>query len=151
VKRQELSGEVQRTAEKIKHCITNPTPDSADRVLSAAATQSGLAISIGRLEAQPSEAGKLRKGYRSPMRHAVKRIKAASQRCDLERLLDIFERAAAGESEFMLNLQHSASDPIKVSIQEVDRQKERVYYRVSDGSEKKIMFKTLNNYLLLPD
>lgn len=150
MKRQKLSGEVRRTAEKIKHHITNPALDSAERMLSATDTQSGLALSIGRLEAQPTEAGKLRKGYRSPMRHALNRIRAARERCDLEQLLDIFEKAATGDSEFMLNLLHSATDPIKVSIQEVDRQKKMIYY-LSGGSEKKIMFKTLNNYLSLPD
>lgn len=151
MKRQELSGEVRRTAEKIKDCITNPTSNSADQVLSATDTQSGLVLSIERLEAQPSEAGKLRKGYRSPMRRAVNRIRAAKEPCDLERLLNIFEKAAAGESEFMLDLLHSSTDPIKVTIQEVDRQKRWVYYSDSNGSEKKIAFKTLSNYLLLPD
>lgn len=150
MKRQKLSGEVRRTAEKIKHYITNPTSDSGVRVLSAVGTQSRVALSLERLEAQPSEAGKLRTGYRSPMRLAVNRIRTAKEPCDLERLLGIFERAAAGQSEFALDLLHTKIDPIEVTIQEVDRQNKRVYYRDS-GGEKKIMFKTLNNYLSLPD
>lgn len=151
MKRQKLSGEVQRTAEKIRQCISNPSADSADRVLSATDTQTGLALSIAGLEAQPSEAGKHRTGYRSPMRHAVNRIRAKRPGCDLDALLSIFQDDVNDEgSDFLNDLRGALTDPIKVEIQEVDQQNKRVYYRDSDG-EKKIAFKTLNNYLSLPD
>jgi len=150
VKRQKLSGEFQRTAEKIKH-YTNPTADSAVRVLSAADTQSRLALSLEGLEAQPSEAGKLRKGYRGPMRHAVNRIRAERPGCDLAALLNIFQDDADDKgNDFLKDLRGAITDPIKVTIQEVDRQKKLVYYRDS-GGEQKIAFKTLNNCLSLPD
>jgi predicted RNA-binding protein with RPS1 domain len=151
VKRQNLSGEFQRTAEKIRHHTTNPTADSAVRILSAVDTQSRLALSLERLEAQPSEAGKRREGYRSPMRHAVNRIRAKTPGCDLAALLNIFQDDADDKgTDLLKDLRGAITDPIKVTIQEVDRQKQRVYYRHS-GGEQKITFKTLNNYLSLPD
>jgi hypothetical protein len=74
-----------------------------------------------------------RKGSKGPLRAAIERICADLESPALELVLNVLENEDA-----MLDLFESLNDPIHITVQEVNRKRMRVYYRIRSGKERNI-------------
>ncbi len=54
---------------------------------------------------------------------------------------------AFADPELMVDLTESLSDPIRLTVLEVDHEKKEIRYRLPDGKENTRKFKTLQTYL----
>lgn len=143
-KKNRIAPELQRTSEKIRAFTSNAAPDSSARVLSAVDTQSRLVLSIEALEAQPSEAGKGRKGYKAPLRVAIERICSELDTPDRESVLQRLE-----DEDYIEDLYGSRSNPIDIHAIEVLRDTKQVSFTQRNGRQETRNFKTMENYIAM--
>ena len=144
MKRKKSSEELNRTARKIQVHATKPVLDSLARILSATSTQANIALSLEALEAQPSQAGKHRKGHRGPFRHAIEKIclRLDPNKRDLKSVLTALEN-----EDYIDDLYGAAEDPIDIHAIEIDREDQKVYYDLRNGESDKKSFKTIYNLI----
>lgn len=142
MKRRKNSGELQRTTEKIEHYILNPNPDGMDRMLSATGTQKRIALSLEALEAQSGKAGRQRKGYKAPLRHAIEKICRRLDSPALQSVLDALEN-----EDLIDDLFGSRTDPIDIHLVEVSQGDETISFSLRNGKERTITFKTVRNLI----
>lgn len=142
MKWQKSSEELRRTSEKIKYHIVNPSSDGTDRMMSAVATQSKIAFEIETIEAQPSNAGKKKEGYRAPLRRAVEMICGKLDRPDLESVLQILEDQDRIDDWYGLT-----PAAIDIHVVEVFRDSKKLRFSERSGREKTVSFKRIQNLI----
>ncbi len=77
-----------------------------------------------------------------PVKHAIWRVSREIGSRKPSVVFDAFD-----DAELMADLKESLSDPIQLTVLEVDHEKKEIHYRLPDGKEGTFKFKTLQTYL----
>lgn len=136
----ELSKETVRIVRKIvkDRGASQRTPSAVGTL-----TASGLDVFLEKALTRPSRAGKGKKGYKGPLRHAVERIRDELERVPtLEESLDRLSDPDWVEDRYM-----STTTPINLHIVEVDRDRKELRYTDRKGRDQKRSFRRLQDVI----